>query len=449
MSTDTKALRGAAISFRGDPFQQPAAECLSYEEDALIVIRDERIAAFGAYEALRASLPEGVEILHYPNALISAGFVDAHVHYPQLPMIGAYGEQLLEWLDTYVFPAEARFADAGYAAQVAATFLRELLRAGTTTAAVYCTVHPQSVDAFFAESERFNTRMIAGKVLMDRNAPENLCDTAQRGYDESAALIARWHGRGRQHYCVTPRFAPTSTEAQLEAAGALLKTRDDLYMQTHIAENLAEGEWVTALFPERSSYLDVYAHAGLIGRRSILGHGIHLDENDLCACHVTGAVLAHCPTSNLFLGSGLFRLFDALDPRRPVRVALGTDVGAGTNLSQLVTLNETYKVAQLLGRRLSPVQAFWLATAGGAQALSLGDRVGTLAPGFEADLCILDLHATPLLRFRMGQSRGIEDLLFVLMTLGDDRAVQATYVAGRCVYDRDRGAEPFTAWAAA
>jgi guanine deaminase len=300
------------------------------------------------------------------------------------------------------------------------------------------------VDAFFTESERFNTRMVAGKVLMDRNAPDNLRDTAQRSYDESEALIKRWHGRGRQHYCVTPRFAPTSTEAQLEAAGALLKTCDDLFMQTHIAENLAECQWVRTLFPDRSSYLDVYAHAGLIGRRSVLGHGIHLDEQDFCTCHATGTALAHCPTSNLFLGSGLFKLFDAVDSRRPVRVGLGTDIGAGTSLSQLVSLNEAYKVAQLSGRKLSPVQSFWLATAGGAKALYLDDRIGRIAPGYEADLCILDLKATPLLDFRTSFCDDIEALLFALITLGDDRTVRATFVGGHKVYERDGGLDQFS-----
>ena len=327
-----------------------------------------------------------------------------------------------------------------FAAAVAATFLRELLRNGTTTAAVYCTVHPQSVDAFLGEAARFDARMIAGKVLMDRHAPDDLRDTAQRGYDESAALIVRWHGRGRALYGVTPRFAATSTEAQLEAAGALLKTADGLYMQTHVAENLAECAWVESLFPERGSYLDVYAHAGLIGRRAVLGHGIHLGEDDLCACHAAGAALAHCPTSNLFLGSGLFRLFDATDPRRPVRVGLGTDVGAGTSLGLLPTLNEAYKVAQMTGRRLSATQAFWLATAGGARALDLDDRIGRVAPGLEADLCVLDLGATPLMRFRLPFCESLEEQLFALLTLGDDRAVRATYVAGRKAYDRDEDA---------
>ncbi|RDJ26911.1 guanine deaminase [Bosea caraganae] len=441
--TTTKALRGRAISFRGNPFEQPAETCLVHHDDALVIIEGGVIEACGPYAELRHTLPDGVVPIEYPDAIICAGFIDAHVHYPQLQMIGAYGSQLLEWLETYTFVAEQQFADAAHAGRVAGLFMRELLRAGTTTAMVYCTVHPQSVDAFFAEAERFNARMIAGKVLMDRNAPDALLDSAQRGYDESKALIARWHGRGRQHYCVTPRFAPTSTEAQLDAAGALLKEHDGLFLQTHLCENPSEIAWVRELFPARASYLDVYAHAGLVGRRSMFGHAVHMHEQDFCTCHQAGAALAHCPTSNLFLGSGLFRLFDAVDPKRPVKVALGTDVGAGTSLSQLQSLNEAYKVAALTDRKLNATQAFYLATLGGAEALYLDDRLGKLEPGYDADLCILDTRATPLLGFRSAYCDSIEDLLFVLMTLGDDRAVRATYVAGECVYDRDRAGEAF------
>ncbi|MCK8785799.1 guanine deaminase [Roseomonas sp. NAR14] len=438
------ALRGQTVAFRADPFLDDPSRSLVHERDGLVLVEGGRIRAVGPYAALAPTLPPGTELVEYGDAIISAGFVDAHVHYPQLPMVGAYGEQLLEWLDTYVFPTEAGFADAEHAARVARFFLRELLRCGTTTAMVYCTVHPQSVDAFFAEAERFDALMVAGKVLMDRNAPANLLDTAQRGHDESAALIRRWHGRGRQHYCVTPRFAPTSTEAQLDAAGALLRATPGLFMQTHLCENRAEIDWVRELFPRRGSYLDVYAHAGLVGRRSVFGHGVHLGEEDFCTCHAAGAAIAHCPTSNLFLGSGLFRLFDAVEPRRAVRVGLGTDVGAGTSLSQLQSLNEAYKVAQLTGHRLHPAQGFWLATEGGARALHLEGRIGRLAAGADADLCVLDPRATPLLEFRTGFCGGIEELLFVLMTLGDDRVVRATWAAGRCVYDRDREGDPFS-----
>lgn len=438
-----RALRGQAITFRDDPFRVETAAALVHIEDALVLIEDGTIAAFGDYAALRDRIPEGVAVTHYPHGLISAGFIDTHVHYPQMQMIGAFGEQLLAWLNKYTFVAEAQFADRAHAEQVAALFFRELLRTGTTTAAVYCTVHPQSAEAFFAESARYGTCMVAGKVLMDRNAPEHLLDTAQRGYDESEALIRRWHKRGRQLYCVTPRFAPTSTEAQLDAAGALLRAHDGLYMQTHLSENPGEVEWVRDLFPNRSSYLDVYAHAGLVGERSVFGHAIHLGEEDFCTCHATGAALAHCPTSNLFLGSGLFRLFDAVDPKRPVRVGLGTDVGAGTSLSQLKTLNEAYKVAAMTGHRLNAAQSFYLATRGGARALYLEDRIGTIAPGYAADLCVLDLKSSPLLDFRIGYCETIDELLFVLVTLGDHRTVSATYVAGEPVYERDNAAAPF------
>jgi len=436
------ALRGPAVTFEADPFLE-RGRGLVWEPDALILIEDGRIARVGPYATLAPDLPHDLPVTHYPDCVISAGFIDAHVHYPQLPMLGAGGEGLLEWLDRYVFAAERRFTDPLHAARVARVFLRGLLAAGTTTAAVYCTVHPHSVDAFFAESERFGTRMIAGKVLMDRNAPGDLLDTAQRGHDDSLGLIGRWHGRGRQLYAVTPRFAPTSSPAQLEAAASLIAGGDELYMQTHIAETLAEGEWVRRLFPDARHYLDVYGRAGLLGPRAVLGHGIHLGEDELCGCHRTGTALAHCPTSNLFLGSGLFRLDEALDPRRPVRVALGSDVGAGTSLSTLITLNEAHKVARLRGRRLSSVEGFYLATAGGAAALRLEDRVGRIAPGLEADLCVLDPGATELLAFRRQFCDSIEEVLFMLMTLGDERAVRATWVAGHPVYDRDRAPDPF------
>jgi guanine deaminase len=438
-----KALRGATISFRGNPFEQSAETCLVHHQDALVIIEDGKIRAIGPYSDLVAQLAPDVVPVEYPDALISAGFIDTHVHYPQVQMIGAYGSQLLEWLTEYTFVAEQQYADEAHARMAAKLFFRELLRAGTTTAAVYCTVHPQSVNAFFEESSRFNTCMVAGKVLMDRNAPAALLDTAQRGYDESEALIARWHQNGRQHYCVTPRFAPTSTEAQLDMAGALLRQHDGLFMQTHLCENQSEIAWVLELFPKRSSYLDVYAHAGLVGQRSVFGHAVHMTEQDFCTCHQTGAALAHCPTSNLFLGSGLFRLFDAVNPKRPVRVGLGTDVGAGTSLSQLQTLNESYKVAALAGTKLNAIQSFYLATLGGAHALYLDDRLGKLEPGFDADICILDTKATPLLAFRSAYCKSLEELLFVLMTIGDDRAVRATYIAGECVYDRDREGETF------
>ncbi|ACA17062.1 guanine deaminase [Methylobacterium sp. 4-46] len=435
------ALRGQAISFSGNPFLQAPRDCFVHHEDALILIEDGRIAAFAPYDP--ALLPPGVTPVHYENALITAGFVDAHVHYPQVGMVGAFGEQLLAWLERYTFPAERAFADPAHAEAAARIFLREILRAGTTTASVYCTVHPHSVDALFAESERFNTLMVAGKVLMDSHAPDDLRDTVESGYEDSLALIRRWHGRGRQHYGVTPRYAGSCSAAQLDSAGALLRGHEGLFLQTHLSESPAEVAWVRDLFPARSSYLDIYAHAGLVRPRAIFGHGIHVGEEEFCTCHAAGAALAHCPTSNLFLGSGLFRLFDALDPRRPVRVAIGTDIGAGTSFSALRTLGEAYKVAALRGDALDGLRAFHLATLGGAAALHLDDRIGRIAPGYDADLCVLGLDATPFLAFRTARCERVEDLMFVLMTLGDERAVRATWVAGECVYDAARRPDPF------
>ncbi len=439
-----QAIRGSFITYTGDPFQVERARSFVFESDGLLILGGGKIVAAGPYAAIKDQLPPDVVPVEYCDCVITAGFVDTHVHFPQLQMIGAFGEQLLEWLQTYTFVVEQQFAHKAHADLVARRFLRALLRSGTTTASVYCTVHPQSVDAFFEESQRFNTLMVAGKVLMDRNAPAALLDTAERGFAESKLLIDRWHRRGRQHYCVTPRFAGSCTEAQLEAAGALLKEADGLFVQTHLSENRDEVAWIAELFPARRSYLDVYAHAGLATERAVFGHAIHLDEEDFRTCHQTGAALSHCPTSNLFLGSGLFRLFDAQGPRRPVRVGLGTDVGAGTSLSHLQTLNEAYKVAQLNRTRLTAVQAFYLATLGGARSLYLDDRIGKLEAGYDADICVLDTKATDLLDFRTGYCEGIDELLFVLMTIGDDRAVRATYVGGHLAYDRDRAGDAFS-----
>ena len=430
-----KAIRSSCLTFTGDPFLANPASCFEYIPDALIRMEAGKIISVDAYDATAAAEDD---IVSYPDALVMAGFVDCHVHYPQTQMIGAFGEHLLEWLNAYTFVAEQQFADKTHADTVAKVFLRELLRAGTTTAAVYCTVHPQSVDAFFEESARFNTRMIAGKVMMDRNAPDALLDTAETGYAQSKALLDKWHGNGRQLYCVTPRFAPSSTPEQLEAAGRLWKEHPGTYMQTHLCETTDEIAWVRSLFPERSGYLDVYHHAGLTGPRAIFGHAVHIEEEEFRQCHRSGSAIAHCPTSNLFLGSGLFRAFDAKKPERPVRTGVGTDLGAGTSFSQLQTLNEAYKVSELNGTKLTALHAFYLATRGGAGALYLEDRIGSVAPGYEADLVVIDLAATPLLKFRMGYAADITETLFVLMTLGDDRCVRATYVAGEPVYDRDR-----------
>ncbi|MGP0174160.1 guanine deaminase [Pseudomonas sp. NCHU5208] len=434
MSNTRKAYRAAILHSLADPTQVGVERSYQYFEDGILLIENGQVAEVGAATELLPKLAS-MEIQHYPDALITPGFIDTHVHYPQTGMIASYGEQLLDWLNTYTFPTERQFADKAHASEVAAIFLKELLRNGTTTALVFGTVHPQSMDAFFEQAAKLDLRMIAGKVLMDRNAPDYLCDTAESGYAESKALIERWHGKGRLHYAVTPRFAPTSTPEQLELAGKLLCEYPNLYLHTHLSENRQEIEWVKALFPERQGYLDVYHHHGLTGPRAVFAHGVHLCDEECQRLAETGSAVAFCPTSNLFLGSGLFDL-NKLE-RHGVRVGLGTDVGAGTSFSQLQSLNEAYKVMQLQGNKLDPFKSLYLATLGGAHALYLDERLGNFLPGKDADFIVLDYHATPLLRYRMQQARSLEERLFALTMLGDDRAVRETFAAGVSVHQRD------------
>jgi guanine deaminase len=430
----TSAVRGHVISYRSDPFLSDDA--LVDVPDALIVSRDGVITAFGPYQDVRDAVPADVEVTRYPDALLCAGFVDAHTHYVQTGIVGTFGSQLIDWLTTGAFVEEQRFTDKRYAETVAAAFFDQLLANGTTTALTFCATYPESVDAFFEESVRRGTRMIAGKVLMDRNAPEQLLDTVETGYRDSKALIARWHGHGRNLYAITPRFAPTSTREQLEMAAALWREAPGTLVHTHVSENGDEVEWVRSLFPERSGYLDVYDHYGLLGRRSVLAHGVHLTARERARMHETGAAIAHCPTSNLFLGSGLFRVDLAKDPRRPIHVGLGTDIGAGTTFSLLATMNEAYKVAQLSVHAMSAVKSFYLATLGGADALGLADKIGSIEVGKEADFIVLDPAATPLLAERSARAESTEDVMFALSMLADDRAVAAVYVAGRPAYER-------------
>ena len=318
---------------------------------------------------------------------------------------------------------------------MARVFIGELLRNGTTSALVFPTVHPESVDAFFAVAAELDLRMLCGKVLMDRHAPPALCDTPQSGYAQSRALIERWHGKGRLGYAVTPRFAGSCSDEQLHLAGRLLAEYPDVHLHTHLAENRAEVAWIRSLFPARASYLDVYAHHGLVGPRSVFAHAIHLDEGDCRQLAASGAAVAFCPTSNLFLGSGLFDLRRA--ERLGLKVGIGSDIGAGTSFSLLQTLNEAYKVEQLQGRSLEPFKALYLATLGGARALGLDGLIGSLAPGHEADFVVLDPQATPLLRFRLEQAQSLAERLAVLLTLGDDRVVRETFVAGVSQHRRD------------
>jgi guanine deaminase len=428
------ALRGPFLTYKGNPFQDDPARCHDYQPDGLIVIEDGKISFAGAY--LPSRVPAGVVPEHYPDGLIMPGFIDAHVHYPQTPMIGAFGKQLLDWLEHYVFVTEQRYGDKEFARGMARLFLREQLKAGVTTPVTYCTVHPESVDAYFEEAEVLGLRTGAGKVLMDRNAPDGLRDSAQSGYDQSKALAMRWHGRGRFFYAVTPRFAPTSTDAQLDLAGALLREIPGLYMQTHLAENRDELRWVAELFPGSRDYLDVYDKHGLVGPRCLFGHAVHLAEREWRRLAEAGAAVVHCPTSNLFLGSGLFNLRRALVSANPVRTALGSDIGAGTSFSPLATLGEAYKIAQLGGYALSAHHAFYLATLGSARAIYQDQHIGSIEAGKDADLIVLDLKATPLLAARQSFAESLEEQLFVVMTLGNAAVIRATYVAGHKQHER-------------
>lgn len=434
MNNTLKVYRAAILHSLADPAQVGVEQSYEYFEDGLLVVENGGVVRVGHAAELLPSL-KGVEIIEYHDALITPGFIDTHIHYPQTGMIASYGEQLLDWLNTYTFPTEQQFADKAHAAEVAGIFLKELLRNGTTTALVFGSVHKQSVDAFFEAAEALNLRMIAGKVLMDRNAPDDLTDTAASGYADSKELIERWHGKGRLHYAVTPRFAPTSTPQQLALAGKLYGEYSGLYMHTHLSENLKEIEWVKTLFPERSGYLDVYDHFKLIGARAVFAHGVHLCDEECKRLAQTGSAVAFCPTSNLFLGSGLFDLnkFE----KHGVRIGLGTDVGAGTSFSQLQSLNEAYKVMQLQGKTLDPFKSLYLATLGGAHALYLDDKLGNFKPGKDADFVVLDFHATPLISYRLQQAKTLAEKLFALIMLGDDRAIKQTFAAGQSVHCRD------------
>lgn len=406
-------------------------EAVAHYADGLLVVEDGLIVAVGHFADIAPRFP-GLDITAFPGKLITPGFVDTHVHYPQTDRIASHGLQLLDWLDQHIFPAEAAFADPAHAAGTAAFFLDELLRNGTTSALVFPTVHRTSVDAIFHAAEARGMRIIAGKVLMDLG-PQSLRDDPAQCRTDCEAQIGEWHGRGRLGYAVTPRFALSCSDTQLQVAGDLLAAHPGVLLHTHLAENPAEIAAVARRFPDSADYLAVYERFGLVGPRSIFAHCVHLDPDALARMALAGAGAALCPTSNLFLGSGLFDLaaFDAAG----VRIGLGTDVGAGTSFSLLATMAEAYKVCQLRGAALDPFRAFHLATAGGAALLGIGDRVGALHPGMEADFIVLDPAATPLLARRTAGCT-LAERLFALEILGDDRVIAATYIAGRLAHSR-------------
>jgi guanine deaminase len=423
-----RAIRGRLLTFLRPPNGAGDAESYRYIEDGIVFVKDGRIEAVGPAAEVAGRLPAGVAVERHEDGLIVPGFIDPHIHYPQTQVIASYGAQLLEWLEKYTFVEEQKFADPAHAARNAEFFLDELARNGTTTACTYCTAHPASAEALFVAAHKRNAGMIAGNAIMNRNGPPGLLEPASTAIPDSRDLIRRWHGTGRQRYAVTPRFAITSTEEQLAEMGALLAEFPTVMMQTHLDENLNEIATIKRLFPGDPSYAAVYARFGLLGPRSLMGHCIHLAESEVALLRDTGSVAVFCPTSNLFIGSGLFD-YDRLKAAG-VRIALATDVGGGTSYSMLRTAAEAYKVMQLQGQNLPALAAFDLMTRGNAAALGLDGEIGAIAPGAFADLVVLDARATPAMAHRMEVARDLEEELFVLMTLGDDRAVRQTYIAG-------------------
>jgi guanine deaminase len=420
--------RGEILHFVADPIKVGIDKCYQYFADGVLITENGYIKAVGHSQALLETLPPKQNITHYKQGLIVPGFVDTHIHYPQTEMIASYGEQLLEWLENYTYPVEEKFANYQYAKEIAEFFLAQLLQAGTTTALVFGTVHKSSVEAFFTVAQQKNLRMICGKVLMDQNCPESLQDTPEIAYHESKTLIEKWHNQDRLQYAVTPRFAPTCSREQLNKAGQLLAEYPSVYLHTHLCESQAEIAWVKTLFPQSNGYLDVYDQSNLLSRRSVFAHGVHLAESECVRLAQTQSGIAFCPSSNLFLGSGLFNLKQI--EQHHINIGLGTDVGAGTSFSLLKTMNEAYKTQQLRGDKLDPFKAFYLATLGGATTLDLQDKIGNFLPGKEADFIVINYQGSELLAKRISHSKNLAEKLFALSMLADERHICATYIMG-------------------
>ncbi len=426
MTTRTLLL-GQTLRFLADPFHAPVEDAADWQRNGAVLIDDGRIADLGGADSLRAAYRDA-EIVDYGGSLITAGFVDAHAHYPQTAIIASWGKRLIDWLNNYTFPEEMRFGDRAFADEIAGRYLDLILANGTTTVASYCTVHPESVEAFFQAAHTREQRVVAGKSCMDRNAPEGLRDTAQSGYDDSRRLLEKWHGQGRIGYAITPRFSVTSTPGQLDALGALWAEHPDCLMQTHLSEQTDEVEWVLGLFPEARDYLDTYEKSGLLGAGGLYGHAIHLTARERARLKEVDAGLIHCPTSNTFIGSGLFDMPGLMAEGH--RIGLATDTGGGSSFSMLRTMAAAYEIGQLRGMPLHPAQLYWLATAGSARSLRLDDRIGNLFSGAEADIVVLDLNSTDAIRQRADRAQTEWELLFPTIMMGDDRAIRATWVNG-------------------
>ncbi len=421
-------LIGQTLGFTGDPFQQPWQEVTQHRRDGAVLVEDGHIRAVGTRANLSGEYPQAT-VTDYGEDLIVPGFVDAHVHYPQTAIIASWGKRLIDWLNTYTFPEEMRLSDPNYAAEIAERYLDIALSHGTTTMASYCTTAPTSVSAYFEAAAQRGMRVVGGKTCMDRNAPEGLIDTTQRAYDESKALIDTWHSKGRAVYAITPRFSPTSTPEQLDALGALWAERPNCLMQTHLSEQTEEITWVRELFPTARDYLDTYAQHGLLGARGVYGHAIHLEPCEIDQLAEVGASVIHCPTSNMFIGSGLFDLMGLAKAK--VGLGLASDIGGGSNFSMLRTMAAAYEVAQLRGAAPHPAQLMWLASEGSAQALHLQGKVGHLGAGAEADLCVLNLKSTQAIEQRSHNANDFWEALFPTIMMGDDRAMRQVWVAGK------------------
>jgi len=429
MNTQT-LLTGQTLISRGNPFTQAWEDCVHIDSAGAVLLEGSRIAAVGPAATLKAAHPQA-SVVSYGNDLICPGFVDAHAHYPQTAMIASWGKRLIDWLETYTFPEEARFADPSYASDIAGRYLDLTAAAGTTTIASFATIHPHSADALFAAAQERGQCMVTGKTCMDRNAPDNLRDTAQTAYDDSKALINRWHGKGRAHYAITPRFSPTSTPDQLNALGALWAEHPDCLMQTHLSEQPDEVAWVAELFPKARDYLDTYEAHGLLGARGLYGHAIHLTPREIDRlADVQGRVI-HCPTSNSFIGSGALNLPQLAT--RGVPLGLATDTGGGSSFSMLRTMAAAYEAAQHHGHALHAAQLMWLGTAGSANALHLGDEIGTLAAGYYGDIAVLDLQSTAAIAQRANRSGSVWEDVFATLMMGDERAVRATWINGNLI----------------
>ncbi|MEP4035982.1 guanine deaminase [Pseudophaeobacter sp.] len=420
-------LRGHVLSFTASPFATSSPE-EAVQISAAVALAQGRITGCGTFEEMQALQPEA-EVIDHGAKLILAGFVDAHVHYPQTAIIASWGKRLIDWLNSYTFPEEMRFGDAAYAQEISERYL-DLTRAnGTTTVCSFATIHPESVDAFFTAAQARGQRVVTGKTCMDRNAPDGLQDTAQSAYDDSMALIQRWHGVDRLEYAITPRFSPTSTPEQLEAMGALWAEHPECLMQTHLSEQLDEIEWVKSLFPQARDYLDTYEEFGLLGARGLYGHAIHLEERERHRLREYGAALVHCPTSNTFIGSGLFDMAGLMAEGQ--RIGLATDTGGGSSFSMLRTMAAAYEIGQLRGRPLHAAELIWLATQGSATTLRMEDKIGNIATGMEADLVVLDLSSTPAIAQRSAGANDLWEAVFPTLMMGDDRAISEVWINGK------------------